>query len=99
MLTASVPLSRNTHKQRTRRAAHRMGAVWLQDAQQRALERTYPNLRNAALLQEYQQVQDDLEAFLNPPCGVFLGEQFWNTVRHLEHRLDDLEAQLLQQAS
>jgi hypothetical protein len=71
--------------------------VWMvEERLRRAQERTGTR---GHILEEYVQVQEDLEAYLNPPCGTVITDRFWETVKYLERRLDDLEVQLLQHAS
>jgi hypothetical protein len=65
----------------------------------RSKVRPQPPIQDTPVFHEYLRVQDDLEAYLNPPHGLKLGDVFWDTVTYLERRLDDLEVQLLQQAS
>lgn len=68
---------------------HLFRAQGLAVAQERAGASKY-------VLEEYVRVQEDLEAYLNPPCGTLITDRFWETVRYLENRLDALELQLLE---
>ncbi len=46
------------------------------------------------LEREYQQIQEDLEAFLNVPVGVRMDWKFFETKAYLEGRLFRIERKL-----
>lgn len=50
--------------------------------------------KKARLAWEYGQVQQDLNALLNPPKRARRTLKFWETVNYLRQRLEQLEQQL-----
>lgn len=57
-----------------------------------------PTPKRVRLAWEYGQVQQDLNALLNPPKRARRPLRFWNTVKYLQQRLEQLEQQLQETA-